>query len=1086
MTGNAGKVLRFTVLLLIVMAFLLPCIPHAAAAQGDRIITEVRITMNVPADGEKADTSSAVCKAVSEGEEIGSVVFLSAEWCLLENGSKTPLTGTDTFEQGKTYQLCDAQLYLIGGYVFSDETKVTLNGKEIPSQPDGGMLTVTPDPVTVNYAVRFEMNGYGKDPAYSYDKDGKLVIDEIPEDPVYGFAGWYADKDLSVPFDFSKKITEPVTLWAKWIREIHTIEISVDEPKYYVEPYAMWPGYSLDGTHDNSTIKFQEYRSKDRNSWVKIFRTVEVLSNHYFRMDTTIRLDDPEVSRFAKDPEVVFIGADNALEKTYKIDGNVFTASVIFYYEEQFTVKFDMCGHGTQVPDKVLNAGDHLPVPETEPYAGEEWQFTGWYPDKNFSVPWRYNLDAVKGDMTLYAGWTRRYRVDVDMGGIRDNFSFYITPDEYLPYRPEIQEIKNQPGYYYRNMSLEKDRHVDVPSSITSDCTLYPSYYQLINYAVFEMELPQEGALPNNHVALIDSDPKGSMYIDEEGHWEWSLTKSDVTTPMKEGETFRAGRYYVYKTVEVKYTKDDYYWARRSELPIYVNYYKPYVFIYDNASSFGVEVYWPVPSTVCFDMQGHGEKIDSMKVNPSECVEIPEDPVCDGYRFTGWYTSSDLKEKYDFTKPVNDHMTLYAGWEEVIDEIDIDMTIPLLHCSAESSVKSIETNVRETPAATSILWRRSEDGTKWEKVSAGEDFLPGYYYRAEFTLVNNTGIPFSGNGIVTVLGSDDNTESTLDPSGNMKVIYTRFVDRKNYSITYEMNGKGEQIPAEYVEEGLYLTEPAKPTEDDYVFIGWFTDKECRSRMDFNRRISSDMILYAKWSRLIHEIDITTPALFAGKKAPDEIYLSTELGNEGLWYYTVEPEWEKEGSRIFDYWFWFGKFEIGGNYTIPRIAIPSDGGDYTFADDVVVRSNTGTVDILQKDGHYIEVRLKVTIKNSGMFTPGGENAPFTVVFSMNGHGEEIASQDVLDGDPAEKPDDPKEEGWIFGGWYTDQDLKEKYDFDSPVTKDTVLFAKWTKAEADPAGPQTGTANDMPLYIFVMIAGILVITAISANRRKRTEI
>ena len=51
----------------------------------------------------------------------------------------------------------------------------------------------------------------------------------------------------------------------------------------------------------------------------------------------------------------------------------------------------------------------------------------------------------------------------------------------------------------------------------------------------------------------------------------------------------------------------------------------------------------------------------------------------------------------------------------------------------------------------------------------------------------------------------------------------------------------------------------------------------------------------------------------------------------------------------------------------------------------------------------------------------------------------------------KPDDPAKDGYKFGGWYTDQSCTTAWDFDEDtVTKDLILYAKWTKADADNAG------------------------------------
>ena len=69
-------------------------------------------------------------------------------------------------------------------------------------------------------------------------------------------------------------------------------------------------------------------------------------------------------------------------------------------------------------------------------------------------------------------------------------------------------------------------------------------------------------------------------------------------------------------------------------------------------------------------------------------------------------------------------------------------------------------------------------------------------------------------------------------------------------------------------------------------------------------------------------------------------------------------------------------------------------------------------------------------------------PWEVSFNMNGHGSQIASQMLSDGDTIEKPADPAAEGYVFEGWYKDAACSTPWDFAAPVTEDTVLFAKWS--------------------------------------------
>lgn len=68
---------------------------------------------------------------------------------------------------------------------------------------------------------------------------------------------------------------------------------------------------------------------------------------------------------------------------------------------------------------------------------------------------------------------------------------------------------------------------------------------------------------------------------------------------------------------------------------------------------------------------------------------------------------------------------------------------------------------------------------------------------------------------------------------------------------------------------------------------------------------------------------------------------------------------------------------------------------------------------------------------------------TVSFDVQGHGTAPEPQMVDHESTAARPADPSEEGWTFGGWYTDAACTAEYDFATPVTVNLTLYAKWTE-------------------------------------------
>ncbi len=69
--------------------------------------------------------------------------------------------------------------------------------------------------------------------------------------------------------------------------------------------------------------------------------------------------------------------------------------------------------------------------------------------------------------------------------------------------------------------------------------------------------------------------------------------------------------------------------------------------------------------TVTFDLNGHGGgTIIPRVVGKGDKVCRPADPSDQNLVFSDWYTEAACTNKYNFDTPVNDDLTLYAGWVE--------------------------------------------------------------------------------------------------------------------------------------------------------------------------------------------------------------------------------------------------------------------------------------------------------------------------------------------------------------------------------------------------------------------------------------
>ena len=79
------------------------------------------------------------------------------------------------------------------------------------------------------------------------------------------------------------------------------------------------------------------------------------------------------------------------------------------------------------------------------------------------------------------------------------------------------------------------------------------------------------------------------------------------------------------------------------------------------------------------------------------------------------------------------------------------------------------------------------------------------------------------------------------------------------------------------------------------------------------------------------------------------------------------------------------------------------------------------------------------------TPAAQPAAsYTVSFITDG-GTDVASQTVTSGNKATRPANPSKTGCTFAGWYTNNTFTTAFDFDTAITANTVLYAKWDIAE-----------------------------------------
>lgn len=89
-----------------------------------------------------------------------------------------------------------------------------------------------------------------------------------------------------------------------------------------------------------------------------------------------------------------------------------------------------------------------------------------------------------------------------------------------------------------------------------------------------------------------------------------------------------------------------------------------------------------------------------------------------------------------------------------------------------------------------------------------------------------------------------------------------------------------------------------------------------------------------------------------------------------------------------------------------------------------------------------IAVKNTKKDSKIVSKKVYGKVYTVKFNSV-QGSKVSSQKIYANDKLKKPSNPKRSGYVFAGWYKDSKYKSAWNFNSKVTKNTTLYAKWAK-------------------------------------------
>lgn len=280
-----------------------------------------------------------------------------------------------------------------------------------------------------------------------------------------------------------------------------------------------------------------------------------------------------------------------------------------------------------------------------------------------------------------------------------------------------------------------------------------------------------------------------------------------------------------------------------------------------------------------------------------------------------------------------------------------------------------------------------------------------------------------------------------------------------YTVTYNMNGHGDAIDAVKDVTTLPETLPT-PTATGYTFEGWYLDEALANKAVAGDKITDNTILYAKW----------TPNTVVADGLIEEFAMSSKR-EDGSWYGDKGTEIKVSGVVYRDAGYMklaqktgINSLSVPQGYTVSKIVLTVKSSSKSDPTEIEVGGIKQTVSTSVSDIEYditdVEGAVTITIKNIGskdaeltgikVYGTAPQVGDYTITY-VTKIGEEPAQQEKVSVLKAEYLPELSVDGYVFGGWYTDEACTEenKAVEGTVLNSDITLYAKWTVSETKKA-------------------------------------
>ena len=225
------------------------------------------------------------------------------------------------------------------------------------------------------------------------------------------------------------------------------------------------------------------------------------------------------------------------------------------------------------------------------------------------------------------------------------------------------------------------------------------------------------------------------------------------------------------------------------------------------------------------------KKIYSGATNYYSQMEIPT-LTKSGCTADGWHDGSPTGTVYRQHFETNGNQSFYANW----------------NCSSSGG----GTGGGENPTPTTYTVKYDADGgtgapSNQTKTKGKELVLSTTVPTKEGYKFVNWNTKKDGTGTSYNAGSKYTTEASV-------TLYAQYEKELNeeetkYTITFYTNDGTTEKSTKVVNKGDKVVKPEDPTREGYTFDGWYDKKENGKEYDFTKEVTSDISLYAYWSKI---------------------------------------------------------------------------------------------------------------------------------------------------------------------------------------------------------------------------------------------